>query len=664
LSRSRRPNLDPNRIAVLRSHRSGDFDAMLAIASPRGAGPVRLQVAERTRVPAAGASAWADAALAGTRLLLLPSASTICRTYRLSEMAATQAEQSLRLQAEAHLLGGVPAHRVAMGLLPETEASDRVGVLLAWPQQAETPRPAGRSWRVVPEIAALLAASGGEPPSEPMLLAEPSDGSIAVVLADARGGIAARATCELPSEDEPWRDSVRRALVETAISAGWPAARAAAAAAMAAEATDDAPLLAMPASSAAPFAAAVAPLPPDPAGRLLAAAALAAAGPMEAFTRITPDAEAEEQTPLERALHSSLSRLAKPRAAVAVIAAALLVAAMVPIVAAGLRVAILRWKLPDPLGFESAMRDSERRLAVYRELQTQAWPLAKLLGDLSNCLPESIELQSVVIAHGEPITIRGLAKPEGDRTGAEGIIELERRLRQTGVFDKITKRWEEPDARGVFSFSLSTHVTRPTLQARFEADGDYAVTSFAERRYGPAARPTPSASASAGFPSASASRSASPSPRQERSPSPSAAADAAPAGSRPAVPSASTAASPDTSPAASPPAVVATGGSEAGGGADGGDADGGDAPSSLPERGIGRRRADGGSRAVEVPTAEAEGLPPALSDLEISVMSKAEVRTALERVAKARQLTGLDDETKARLKADFDRLMARLREAP
>lgn len=659
MSRSRRPNFDPNRIALLRRHPSGDFDAMLAIASPRSGGPARLAVAERTRVPAAGASAWADAAAAGTRLVLLPSAATICRGYRIAEMAAPQAEQSLRLQAEAHLLGGVPPHRVAMGLLPESAGADRVGVLLAWPQQAEIARPGGRSWRVVPEIAALLAASGGDPPPEPLLWAEPSDGSIAVVLADARGGIAMRATCELPSDGESWPDAVRRTLAETAVSAGWSASRAAAAAeAISSEATGQAPLLAMPASTAAPFAAGIESLPPDPAGRLLAAAALAAIGPMEALTRITPDAAAEEQTPLERAVHTALTRLAKPRAAVATIAVALLVAALVPIVTAGLRVAILRWKLPDPLGFESAMRDSDRRLAVYRDLQTQAWPLAKLLGDLSNCLPESIELQSVVIAHGEPITIRGLAKPEGSRTGAESIIELERRLRETGVFDKITKRWEEPDARGVFSFSLSTHVTRPTFQARFEPEGDYAVTSFAERRYGAAARPAASSATAA---STSGQTAATPSPRG-REPAAAASAEDASSSDRPSGLPARADRSPEPSPT---PAAAMADGIDAGGESAGGDAAGGsDAAGSLPERGIGRRRADGGSRAVEVPTPEAEGPPPALSDLEIGAMSKAEVRTALERVAKARQLPGLDDETKARLKADFDRLMSRLREAP
>jgi hypothetical protein len=654
LNRSRRPTLDPGLIAVLRSAGEDMFDALLVDAS-RSDRP--LKVREERRLPAAAVSAWIERNEAGTRLLLLPSAATICRLYRLEGVSREQAEQALRLQAESHLLGGVPPHRIAMALLPPGGAAsdgglEHAGVLLAWPEQAEIAMPPGGGWRVVPEIAALLAVPGASIASEPICWADPSDGSVAVVMPTPAGGVLPRATCEIPLESESWEHALRRAIADTAMAAGWPAAstaqfaRGAAAASGATE-----PELSLPPSLASNLESAVEELPATAVGRLLAATAIAASGPLRALSRILPSGELQEQSPIERAIARALARLAEPRVAAVAIAAAVLLAALVPVVSAGVRLSILRWKLPDPLAFESSMRDSERRLAVYRELQGQAWPVAKLLGDLSNCLPESVELQSVMIQHGEPITIRGLAKPEAGRSGIDAIIELEQRLRQTQVFDKITKRWDEPDARGVLNFSLSTHVTRPTHQPRFESSADYAVTSFAERRYGPAARAVASASREVAAPRRDTPQASVPAPAAPALPPAS-----APAPAPSAMPGAEATASTGEGDGGAPPAVVAMG--EENGAA-------GEPSSPLPQRGIGRRRGESAaSREVEVPAPAAEGLPPALSDLEIGAMSRAEARTALERVARARQMPGLDDEAKARLKSDFDRLMQRVREAP
>lgn len=655
MNRSRRPTLDPSLIAVLRSAGEDMFDALLVDAS----GSDRpLKVREERRLPAAAVSAWLERHEAGTRLLLLPSAATICRLYRLEGVSREQAEQALRLQAESHLLGGVPPHRIAMSLLPlggsaSEGGSPHAGVLLAWPEQAEIAMPPGGGWRVVPEIAALLAVPGAPIASEPLCWADPSDGSVAVVMPTPAGGVLPRATCEIPLESESWDSALRRAIAETAMAAGWPAAstaefaRAAAAASGASE-----PQLSLPPTLAADLESAVEGLPATAVGRLLAATAIAASGPLQALTRILPSGESQEQSPIERAIARALARLAEPRVAAAAIAAAVLLAAIVPVVSAGVRLSILRWKVPDPLAFESSMRDSERRLAVYRELQGQAWPVAKLLGDLSNCLPESIELQSVMIQHGEPITIRGLAKPEAGRSGIDAIIELEQRLRETQVFDKITKRWDEPDARGVLTFSLSTHVTRPTHQPRFESSGDYAVTSFAERRYGPAARAVASSSRDGEAPRRETPRASVPAPSVPAPPSASTPTPDPPAAAAPA----SVAEGEGEGEAPPPPAVVAMGEESV---------SAGEASGQLPQRGIGRRRGEAAaSREVEVPAPAAEGLPPALSDLEIGAMSRAEARTALERVARARQMPGLDDEAKARLKSDFDRLMQRVREAP
>ena len=86
----------------------------------------------------------------------------------------------------------------------------------------------------------------------------------------------------------------------------------------------------------------------------------------------------------------------------------------------------------------------------------------------------------------------------------------------------------------------------------------------------------------------------------------------------------------------------------------------------LPDRGIGRRRADatsGAGRGVAVPAPAADDPPRVLSDMEIGAMSRAEAQAELARVSRARQSPGLDDETRDRLKSEFDRLLQRAREA-
>jgi hypothetical protein len=657
VTRPRRPTFDPSTIAVLRGAGDGLFEALVASAEPGG--PIKVR--EQRRISAAAMPAWLERHEVGTRLLLLPSAATICRLYALPGMSREHAEQALRLQAESHLLGGVPPHRIAIALLPSDAegseaAGDRAGLLLAWPAQAAVEVPPGSGWRVVPEIAALLALPGATTASSPIAWSDPADGSVAVVMPVPKGGVLPRATSEPPIESEPWGVAVRRATAETAMAAGWsPAAAAALAADSIGLGAAEAPGLSLPDDLANRLRREIPTTPGDDIGRLLLGAVLAATGPLRPTTEIVPAAKVERVPWPQRAIDAAVATLSNPRKATIALVAALVVAAVLPLGAAWLRVTILRWKLPDPAAFETAMRTSERQLAVYRELQNQAWPIAKLLGDLSNCLPESIELESVVVAHGEPITIRGIAKPEGGRAATVAILDFEDRLRNTQVFGPVTKRWDPPDSRGVHKFTLSATVARPTLQPRFPTEEDFAERSFAERRYGPAARTAGTlasaessrpATAEAGADRGDAGESSSSAARR-----PSAAAPRRTA----AAPQAPSPQSPegfdDRPPSADPTTEAAA-------------ASGGEGV--LPDRGIGRRRADattGAGRGVTVPAPVANDPPRVLSDAEIDAMSRAEAQAELARVSRARQSPGLDDQTRERLKSEFDRLLQRAREA-
>lgn len=638
MSASRRVQPDPTLTCVVRPRGEGSFDALL-LRDAEGDG---AKVLERRRISAEAIASWLASTSPATRLLLLPASATICRLYRLPpNLPLDQTRQALMLQAESHLLGGVPAHRTSVGLLPGSEGSAAVGVLLAWSEKSKIEVPPGSGWRVVPEPLALLAIGESHGASRLHAFADERDGSIALRL---RLGdrLLLRATCETPDAGEDWERAVRRAVAETALAGGVDGTQTARLAEeVASRATRADGVLAVGLDEVRPEFAGVA--ADDPIGRLLAAAARAAHGELRGLVTITPQAPVEAKPPLQQAIDSAVATISSPRGAIRVALVAILLAALVPIAAAGVRVAILRAKLPDPDAFEQAMRESEQQLAVYRELEEQAWPMMKILGDLSNCMPEAIEVDSIVVGHGEPVTIKGTAKPEGAATGADAILEMERRMRATQIFDKITKRWDPPDARGVYEFIISADVARPTSRTRFAEAEDFAAKSLAERRYGPLARPggapkldeTAPVDSPADLPSE---------PAQVVATSPeSGQTEVAGVTVTPAIDA--TQASADASP-------------ERGG--------------TTPQRGIGRRRAtpepaaggEGGGRAVEVPQAGETAAAVSFTDDEINAMTKAEAQSALGRVSRARQSPGLDDDAKARLKDLFDKLLRRVREAP
>lgn len=640
-SRRRRALLDPTILAVVRSAGEGSWDSIVAEANGSG-----IRIRERRRVAAEALESWLDSQRAGVRIAVMPSAATICRMFRLPGVAPEQVRQALRLQAETHLLGGVPRHRTAVAPLPSGMLGpDPVGLLLAWPEQSHAAMPPGSGWRAAPEVLALLARPSAGGSIEPGFIADERDGSIGVLLSGPNGPLL-RATCEA-DEGGAWLVTVRRALVETAMAAGHEPADAAAIADRMLDGASSKDGLVC----SGPLAAGAS--PEERIDSLLAAIATAATGSLREFTEIVDRPETESRPGFVGVVEAALARLSDPAFAVRFAVAAVLVAMALPVAAAGLRVAILRAKLPDPAAFEASMQDSERQLAVYRELEAQAWPFMKVLGDLSNCMPEAIEVESIVMGHGEPITIRGIAKPENDQTGADAILEMERRMRACGIFDKITKRWDPPDGRGVYEFSLSADVARPTRPGRFSEAEDFAVTSLAERRYGPAAKPASGRSSSEPAQTAASDSSDAPSTTESE------------AASTPRRTSGGSTRAATTPPASADSGEAASEPGDAVAEATESSATG----SGLPDRGIGRRRssddgASGGGREVAVPDPSTTVAAVDFSDAEIEAMSKAEAQTALGKVARARQSAGLDDAAKERLRTLFDKLLRRVREAP
>lgn len=598
-------------------------------------------------------------------LVLLPALATIARTCTLPPAEGPQLASALRLQAETALLGGMAKHRVAMAVLPAAGPGVRArqGVILAWPESSAIPElpqmPEGIDVRFVPSMAALLALSEGLPPPTPIVRCDAADGAIQVVAAG-REGVSLRSTREDPSDAAAFRDGARRALVETMLAEGRSSEELDATVAgidAVLEGSDgvlpgaaQGRLLMVPPTVAASLSATL-PAIRGEAGALDSELALVigalriSAGPLSDLASMRRSEVFETPSYVERIA----ARLSDPRRVAAIVAIAAMIFLVAPLASAGVRWAILRSKLPDADQYQRQNRVVQQKVALYRQLADAAWPVTKLMGDLANAMPEGVEVESVQIATGDGITLRGLAKGL-DRRSADGssekvsasdlLLQFERGLRQTGVFSNVDYKWDPEDARGWRGFTLTCQVPKPTLVVAWKEDDDFAVRDLRTRRY-----PNWREIEGGGRPSGSAGAAQS---GAATDPEPVRVAGATtPPPTPPAVPA--------SDPEANP--VDATARAAAG-----------DASPTLPsDRGIGRRRnpsgeeippADGAAPSASQPTrVPAVDIPGPFADEEIRALSRSEAQALLGKISRARQLPGLDPEVSERLKADFQRVL-------
>jgi hypothetical protein len=356
--------------------------------------------------------------------------------------------------------------------------------------------------------------------------------------------------------------------------------------------------------------------------------------------------EEREEVPVAQRVVDWLS---EPRRLAGILMIAALVFLTAPLAAAGLRWAILSSKLPDADQYHRLNRVMQQKIALYRQLADTAWPVTKLLGDLANAMPEGIEIETLQVATGDGVTIRGLAKG-ADRRNADGSVEkltssdvllrFERNLRQSGVFANVDYKWDPEDGRGWRSFTLTCQVPRPTHVVAWKEEDDFAVRDLRTRRY-PNWRDI-----EGGAPTAPAA----------------AAADAAPS---------------STPPARVPPRVdrAASAPAEPGDDGDASREAAGELAALPSDRGIGRRRAGAGGDAP--PAGQAAGepapaqpgrpanvdIPGPFTDEEIRALSRGEAQALLARIGRARQTPGLDAETQERLKQDFQRVLNQAKSA-
>ena len=113
---------------------------------------------------------------------------------------------------------------------------------------------------------------------------------------------------------------------------------------------------------------------------------------------------------------------------------------------------------------------------MYRELESKAWPMTKLLSALERCTPEGIDLEQIRVDE-DRIRVSGRAKPDpkSNLIAQQVVTLMQQNLRDSKIFDKIYLTWGDPDNFGHYEFTLSARVVNPYRRHEFPVDLDYGV---------------------------------------------------------------------------------------------------------------------------------------------------------------------------------------------
>jgi hypothetical protein len=612
----------------------------------------------------------------GASIVLLSTGRTLCRNIELPDASDSQLETALRLQIEALQLGSVPEHRTGAVVLPrEMAAEGRIGLSVEWPGAEpvpSTPRdlpPDGDP--LFAGDASVLVALAHAGLQGPLVLASEDRRALTFAFR-APKGLVVRSSRLDPAE---WPAGAETAVLESALRAGSDAAGMRALLGQLREA------LANAGESGLGCTSADLDRLPDITGIAeesewwrvhgpSVGAALAWFGPLRPLVSLRAQPKGERPS----RFGEWMNRLEDPALATRLLVAALITIALAPPIVSGARLLLLRWKVGDLAAREQANLAHRQRVSMYSELQRRAWPMTKLLGDLACVTPEGVEWESVNMSQDRNIMIQGFARPHDNLNGTEVLLKMERQLRDSRVFDRVQRKWDAPDGKGTVRFQISASVARATQRPNYSSEQDFGKKTLSERRYGPE-KPdtTETASDAATAPPDPASLPSEPSlgePAAEV-----AAATTSEGGAKPSEKSTPTGKRATTA-ASKPSSKVAKterrSGSDtiASGGANEASAEAGSDADDKSGRGSRRSSASAGStpglarRSERNPgSSDAEfKAPEPLSDAAIAAMTTEEIKSTLSKVSEARNRIPKDDtETQTRLKAEFNKLMARLR---
>lgn len=687
---SEAPAADPGVVAIARPSAGGFAVSVFRVRS----GSVEVLASTACGATGAPIGPWIDSHRAARTVVVLPGADVIVRAVQLPSADERRLEGALQLNASTFVLGRTPSWRVVSALLPrERGEAVRTGLVAEWPEEAGTGAlPPGVAEgtgvtfaAITAGIAALAAAT-----DHPLVFVDAEEGVIGVCVPTSRG-LLVRATRAGAVAGAVPASSIAQAVGEACVHAGVPSAEIPAAIARTSEAAaavlggglgfcaDDLPRLETLLEGGDRGAAWWHEHGID------VGLALAALGPLAALTRLqSRDIGAKP----DRA-GAFINRMSEPRTARRLLVAGLAAVLLGPLAIEGVRLLVLRWKMPDLAAYLKAEDEDRRRQAMYRVLSRQGASMTKTLSDLACTAPDGIEIEFINVsqsAKGQAVTVRGKARSAGSQQPTEVMLDFERQMRECGAFESIQRSSDAPDSRGYQAFSLNATAVRPTMMASFPEAQDFAKTSMRERRYGPPPEDVDHAASGLAPPDASAKpatdRPATP-PERESGPTTTASGTGASDAPAPTGALAPERTGADGSLQAGAASIAATTKADAGKSATAaarsatdnattaasgdaakpseGEAAGDPKASARAARAAGSSRSGLATRSNPGATNEPEPLPAPLTENEINKMSREEARQALVTVSRARNRADIDDATKARLKTEFDLLLERCR---
>jgi Tfp pilus assembly protein PilN len=575
---------------------------------------------------------------------LLAAGRTITRVLELNVSEDEDVEQALRLQAESHLLGGAPAYRVGMASLPSRSDQQRQGILFSWPDKGEVDLPETNEtiW-FVPETAALLGLVPAKVQGNLFVHSDRQTGSISILL-DTPKGLIARST-RIMQKGDSWKQDVVKTVVETAISSNMMTEEVSALKKIAEESIeaeiDSNQCLIIPKEAKEQVQEWVSePLERDWMNEwgLSLGALFAQSGKLASLTRLQSDRQMGNIGPVGELVRT----FSQTQTTLAILAATLIAMTLVPLFSAWTSNAIIKGKIDDLESLSTALEIHDTQKGIYNEVATRSWPMTKLLGDLANCIPLGIEADTIMINEGDSIILRGRAGKYKGMNPNELLGNMLTQLDDTGVFENATYSNEPINSSGVIDFSLTARVKSPFLYVR-NFDHDFGKVPHVQLRYPGSFKDSQSGDSEDGLERRSQDETST-----AQTDSMLASEESDGRSSRSSAASSSTRSSlGDSSRNSSRPRSSSS-------------SSAGRSSSLIGSSASAARRSDQTTaRGSSGPAI----IPESPTNNELSAMSKSEAKALLTKVAEARQRKDLDEETKVRLKLDFDRIITHMKSA-
>jgi hypothetical protein len=101
-----------------------------------------------------------------------------------------------------------------------------------------------------------------------------------------------------------------------------------------------------------------------------------------------------------------------------------------------------------------------------------------------NCTPQGIEVESLRLDVGEPVTIRGRVLDADGHSAAELIAIMEKTLLSYRVFRDITFSYDSAGTYGDRDFDISAVVMNPLKRPRYTKEDDFGMWTLAMRQDG------------------------------------------------------------------------------------------------------------------------------------------------------------------------------------